>query len=90
MHPDRLYPPVAASRAWHVFYLQKEARWLIGIVAALFTLRLTGGMLYGVSGTEPSVVLGAAGLLAIVAAVASIVPAWRTTRVDPVRALKAQ
>ncbi len=67
---------------------------LIGLVAGTaicgLTLRYSTGMLYGVSAFEPGVIGGAAAVLALVALVACCLPAWRTTRIDPVTTLHTQ
>jgi putative ABC transport system permease protein len=54
------------------------------------TLNLPGAtdLLYGVSFYDPATFLGLAGFLMLVAALASVVPAWRAVRVDPVVALR--
>ncbi len=62
----------------------------LGIVAALAVGRLLGSMLFGVSASDP---ISFAQALAIVlgsAVVATIVPAWRAARKDPLSALRHQ
>jgi putative ABC transport system permease protein len=62
----------------------------LGILIAIALGRLLDSQLYGTSSRDP-VVLGAVGVMLLgVAAVAAAVPAWRATRVDPVRALRAE
>jgi len=62
----------------------------LGILAALVATRWLSGLLYGVSATDPvTFVIVPIGFLAI-AVLASYVPAHRATRIDPVRALKAE
>ena len=62
----------------------------LGILAALVATRWLGGLLYGISATDPvTFVIVPLGFLAI-SVVASYVPAHRATRIDPVRALKAE
>ena len=62
----------------------------LGILAALVATRWLGGLLYGVSPTDPlTFVIVPVGFLAI-AVVASYVPAQRATRIDPIRALRAE
>jgi predicted permease len=57
------------------------------VVAAGFGLAL-GGILYGVSGTDPLIYLGALVLFAVVAAAACAEPARRALRVPPMQALR--
>jgi ABC-type antimicrobial peptide transport system permease subunit len=60
-----------------------------GILLAVAAGRLVASLLYGVSATNPFAMAIAGALLLAVAAVASLVPAWRAARVDPVTALRA-
>jgi putative ABC transport system permease protein len=46
--------------------------------------------LYGVSARDPRVFVAVAALLALVALLATIIPAWRATRVDPRIAMRAE
>ena len=62
----------------------------VGIAMALPLARAVGGMLYGVSPTDPLVFLGITLLLSAVALAATYVPARRITRLDPLIALKAE
>ena len=47
--------------------------------------RMVTGVLYGVSVGDPFSWLGAAALLLGVSALANLIPAWRASRVDPIR-----
>ncbi len=60
----------------------------IGIAASLVITRLLSSLLYGVSATDPITFAGVAGLLCLVALIASYIPARRATRLDPNRALR--
>ena len=62
----------------------------LGTAGALAAGRLLSGMLYEVSPGDPSSLAGAALLLLAVAATASLIPALRATRVDPVTTMKAE
>jgi putative ABC transport system permease protein len=61
---------------------------LIGFAAALVTGRLLSRMLYGISGTDPISVAGAASVLVAIALLACYLPAHWATRVDPLEALR--
>jgi predicted permease len=61
-----------------------------GLVAAAVLSRYASSLLFGVRAGDPSSYAAAALLLGAVAAAAAAVPAWRATRVDPVRALRGE
>jgi putative ABC transport system permease protein len=65
---------------------------LAGIVAGTFAALLTSGLLqkllFGVSASDPLTLAAVAGTLALVAFVASLVPAYRASKVDPVKVLR--
>jgi len=60
----------------------------VGSVAALATTRLLTSLLYGVQPTDPATFIAAGAFLLVVAIVASMAPARRASRVDPVEALR--
>jgi putative ABC transport system permease protein len=62
----------------------------IGIAVAALASRLMRTLLYGVTPGDPLTYLAVAVGLSLVAVAASLVPAWRATRVDPVVALKTE
>jgi predicted permease len=62
----------------------------VGVVAARMLGRLMSGLLVGVPHSDIATFLAAGILLAVAAVVASVVPALRATRIDPVRALRAE
>jgi len=70
--------------------------WLVaaGIVAgaagAVAGGRLLQQQLFEIQATDPGTYVAAASLLAAVALIACLVPAWRATRVDPVVALRVE
>jgi len=61
---------------------------VIGIVAAFGLARLMSSLLYGVSAADFETFLGVAILLALVALLASYIPARRAMRIDPMVALR--
>ncbi|MFN2565239.1 MAG: ABC transporter permease, partial [Gemmatimonadaceae bacterium] len=62
----------------------------IGVAAALAGGRFVQSLLYEVSAWDPLVFAAVAVTLLAVAVAATLVPAWRATRVDPVVALRAE
>jgi putative ABC transport system permease protein len=63
---------------------------LLGVVASLAMGRLVASMLYDTSPRDPIVLVAVAAMLAIVAILASIIPAWRAAGTDPALALRAE
>ncbi len=59
-----------------------------GIAGALAATRLLGGLLYGVTARDPLAFLLAPPLLALVALLASSIPAHRASQLDPLDALR--
>ncbi|MGH7678630.1 MAG: ADOP family duplicated permease [Gemmatimonadaceae bacterium] len=62
---------------------------VFGVALALAAGRLVATLLYGISPTDPRVLLSVSFALLFVAVVATLVPAWRASRVDPTTALRA-
>jgi len=60
----------------------------IGLAGALALGRALSSLIYGVSATDPTTFVAGAGLLAAVALFASVIPAIRATRVEPMKALR--
>jgi ABC-type antimicrobial peptide transport system permease subunit len=61
-----------------------------GLPAAFLASRLLSGLLFGVGPADPTALSLAVILLVAVAALASVVPAWRASRVDPMVALRCE
>jgi putative ABC transport system permease protein len=61
---------------------------LIGTIAALAASRVMSSLLFGITAHDAPTFLVTAGILLIVAMIATCVPAWRATRVDPMVALR--
>jgi hypothetical protein len=60
----------------------------IGIAASLVPTRILSGLLFGISATDPGTFAALAALLAVVALLASYIPARRAMRLDPNHALR--
>jgi len=64
----------------------------VGLIAGLgfgaFAAGFIRSMLYGVEPLDETVFLGATVLLALITGAACIVPAWRASRIDPMKALR--
>jgi putative ABC transport system permease protein len=63
---------------------------LIGLGGGAAVVRLLREMLYGMSPFDWSVFSTVAAVLAVTAAIACILPAWRATQLDPAKALRAE
>jgi putative ABC transport system permease protein len=62
----------------------------IGAVAALASAKLLDKLVFGVSPTDPLTLLAVALTLAVVALLASLGPAFRAARLDPLKVLRAE
>src|SRR6201987_6147523 len=62
----------------------------LGLAGALALKRAVSSLVFGVSESDPFTFLSVSVLLAMVALVASILPAYRATKVDPMRALREE
>jgi putative ABC transport system permease protein len=63
---------------------------LCGVIGAVAVTRVVTSLLYNVSATDPLSFVATAGFLALVALLASYLPARRATSVDPMIALRAE
>ncbi len=87
---------LGASR-WNVLFMMlRELAWLIGAgIAAGIALsiplsRAAARLLFQLAPTDTATWVGAALALAAVAAIAAVVPAWRTAALDPITTLRAE
>jgi putative ABC transport system permease protein len=60
----------------------------VGVAGALIVARLLGGLLFGISVTDPVTYLATLTLLVAASLLATVIPARRATRVDPMVALR--
>jgi putative ABC transport system permease protein len=63
---------------------------LIGVGGAYALTQYMQSLLFGISPTDVMTFLAAPAMLAAVALIACFIPAWRATRVDPVRVLRQE
>jgi len=61
-----------------------------GTVAALASAKVMKTLVFGVSASDPLTLAAVAAMLAIVALTASLIPAYRALRLDPVKVLRAE
>ena len=61
---------------------------LVGFAAAIALGRTAESLLFNLKGYDPSVLIGSAVVLSLVAIGAGLLPARRASQVDPMRALR--
>ena len=61
----------------------------VGTVAALASARIMQRLVFGVSASDPLTLAAVSATLALVALMASVVPAYRASRLDPLKVLRA-
>jgi putative ABC transport system permease protein len=61
---------------------------VLGLAGALLLSRVMTGYVYGISSTDPVTFVAASVLLALIAILASYLPAQRASRIDPIKALR--
>lgn len=85
---------LGATRAGTLAMVVKQAALVIligvtlGLAAGFALARVATSLLYGVSAADPIVFTAVTTLLLAVGLLASAVPAWRATRIDPITALR--
>jgi ABC-type lipoprotein release transport system permease subunit len=62
----------------------------LGLVLAAALVRVLNTLLYGVDQHDPGTYSSVAVLMVIVGIAATLVPAWRATRVDPIVTLRSE
>jgi ABC-type antimicrobial peptide transport system permease subunit len=62
----------------------------VGVFGAVALSGLLASQLFGVNPREPAIYAAVTTTLLVVGLVASFIPAWRATRVDPVIAMRAE
>ena len=85
---------LGSTRAQIVALVLRDSLWLlalgllIGVPLAAAAMRGASTLLFGLSATDLTTMIGAAGVLAAAAGLAGSIPAWRAARVDPQVALR--
>ncbi len=87
---------LGAGRKRLMSWVARDAAWLVargallGLALAALGVRLLDGLIYGVSPADPAAAVGVVLLLGVVAAVATLGPAWRAANVHPASVLHRQ
>ena len=63
---------------------------IVGLLLSFAGVRTLSALLYGIQPTDPATYVTVSALLLLVATAATLVPAWRATRVDPASTLRHQ
>jgi ABC-type antimicrobial peptide transport system permease subunit len=85
---------LGADRAQVLTMVLRQAMTLVaiglalGVTGALALARVVTRLLFGTSATDPATFAGVCLTLVAVAMLAGYVPAWRASRLDPLRALR--
>jgi len=86
---------LGAARSSVMRLIVSHALWLIaiavvvGIGAALGLSTLLSSLLFGIGARDPWTIVAVAAVLAIIAVMASALPAWRASRIEPSQTLRA-
>jgi predicted permease len=62
----------------------------VGVIGSLWLSRFVAALLYGLEPQDPATLIGAILVMSAVAAVASSLPAWQASRMDPAAVLREQ
>jgi len=62
----------------------------IGLVVAYVAGRIVSSRLYEVRASDPAILIAATGLVVAIAILATLIPAWRVSRIDPTRVLRSE
>jgi ABC-type antimicrobial peptide transport system permease subunit len=87
---------LGAQRIQVIVLIFRENAWiaaggaLAGLVAALLALRALASFLYGISAHDPWVMIVSILLLEAVASAASLIPAIRASRIEPIAAIRCE
>jgi len=87
---------LGAQRGQVVAMVFRENAWIAvcgslgGLAVALFASRMLAAFLYGTSVHDPWVMLGSVAALCAIASAASLVPALRAARINPIQALRTE
>jgi len=85
---------MGANRAQVLTMVLRQAMTLVaiglavGVVGALALARVVTRLLFGMNAIDPATFAGVCVLLTVVAVLASYLPAWRASRLDPIKALR--
>ena len=85
---------LGATRTRVVTMILRETAWLVGIglvvggIGAVLAARYAVSLLYGLTGASPAVIATGTLVLAVIAGLASAMPAFRAARLDPTTALR--
>jgi putative ABC transport system permease protein len=63
---------------------------LLGLIGTFVLTRIMSTQFYEISPSDPTTLLAASVTLLLIAALATFLPAWKATRVEPVSALRVQ
>ena len=62
----------------------------LGLIVAAWVTRYLAGLLFGLTPLDPPSFIGVAVIFALVAVLASAIPAWRAANVDPLMAIRGE